>query len=290
MGITETFTRSWEITKESFKVIKADKEILMFPVLASIFSVIFFVIMALPLVVTSIMQNLGLDKLGALAYYILIFLFYMGTAFIATFFNVAVVYCAKKRFEGGDPTFKEGLSEAFKRIHLIFLWSIVSAVVGLILNMIENAAQKSKNSITRIILSITTSILGAAWGIVSIFVVPAMVFDNVGPFAALKKSAHAIKKTWGESLARHYGLGFVEAAFMVLGIIVLIPGIYLLGIFWPVGLALIAIAVIYMVIIALVFSTANAIFNTALYMYAEGKHQKAFSAETMKNAFEKVKN
>ncbi|NTV23127.1 MAG: hypothetical protein HGA85_01990, partial [Nanoarchaeota archaeon] len=215
---------------------------------------------------------------------------YLGTAFIATFFNVAVVYCAKKRFEGGNPTFGEGLSEAIKRVHLIFMWSMVSAVVGLILNMIESAARESKSDLTRIILSITSSILGAAWGIVSVFVVPAMVFDNVGPFAALKKSAGAIKKTWGESLVRHYGLGLVQAAFMLLGVLVLIPGIFLLGIIWPIGLGLILVSVIYLVVVVLLFSTANTIFNTALYMYAEGKHQKAFPAEIMKNAFETRKN
>ncbi|NTV23946.1 MAG: hypothetical protein HGA85_06280, partial [Nanoarchaeota archaeon] len=115
MGITETFTRSWEITKESFKVIRSDKEILIFPVLASIFSIVFIVIMALPFLVTDIMQNLGLGDLSALPYYLVVFMIYLGTAFIATFFNVAVVYCAKKRFEGGNPTFGEGLSEAIKR-------------------------------------------------------------------------------------------------------------------------------------------------------------------------------
>ena len=41
-GITSRFSRSWDITKQTFKVMKADKEILLFPVLSTIFSTILF--------------------------------------------------------------------------------------------------------------------------------------------------------------------------------------------------------------------------------------------------------
>ena len=289
MGIGETFSRSWEITKQTFNVIRADKEILFFPIIASFLSIIYFAVMVIPFLMTSVMQALGFDKLGELAYYLVAFLFYLGIAFISTFFNVAVVYCAKKRFEGGDPTFSEGLSEAFKRIHLIFMWSIVSAIVGIILNGIENTARKSKNEITKILLSVTRSLLGMAWSIISIFVVPAMVFDNVGPFEAMKKSASALKKTWGESIVRHYGLGFVQGAFIIGGILFLgVPGFLLLLSIFPIGLAVLGLFVIYIVVVSLVFGTANTVFNTALYMYAEkGKTPSAYSHETMKEAFKK---
>jgi hypothetical protein len=289
IGIGETFSRSWEITKQSFKIIKSDKEILIFPVLASIFSIIFFVFMALPFVMTGVLQQTGLDQLGQVAYYVVIFVFYLGVAFISTFFNVAVVYCAKKRFEGGDPTFGEGFKEAVKRIHLIFLWSLVSATVGLILRLLENSANNKKNNIFgRIIMSIIVGILGTAWSIVSVFVVPALVFDNVGPFKALKNSVSAIKKTWGESLIKHYGLGMAETLFVLLGLIILVPGIFLLSVIWQVGLILSGIFIIYLMVVFLLFGTANTIFNTALYMYAEkGATPKVYALETMKNAFVK---
>ncbi|MEM2131504.1 MAG: DUF6159 family protein, partial [Candidatus Woesearchaeota archaeon] len=134
--------------------------------------------------------------------------------------------------------------------------------------------------------------IGTAWSIVSIFVVPAIVFDNVGPFQAIKNSVHAIKKTWGESLIRHYGLGFAEMSFVLLGLVILIPGIFLLNIMWQLSLGLIILFVIYEVIVFLVFSAANTIFNTALYMYAKGNNVKLFGEETLKHAFksEKISN
>ncbi|MFH0874528.1 MAG: DUF6159 family protein [archaeon] len=287
MGIGDTFTRSWDLTKQTFSVIKADKEILIFPILASFFSIIFFAVMAVPFLMSNIMVELGFDKLGDLAYLIVMFLLYLGIAFISTFFNVAVVYCAKKRFEGGDPTFSEGLKEAFKRIHLIFMWSIVSAIVGIILNSIENAARKSNNALAKMLLSGARSILGLLWSIVSVFVVPAMVFDNVGPFEALKKSTIAVKKTWGESIIRHYGLGLVQVLFIIAGIIIFgVPGFLLLTVMWQAGVAVLALGVLYIIIIMLVFGTANTVFNTALYMYAEkGKVPSVYKHETMQNAF-----
>jgi hypothetical protein len=288
MGITDTFTRSWDITKQSFKIIKSDKEIMIFPILATIFSLIFFAVMAIPFFMANIMEQLGLDKLGYLAMYLIMFIFYLGTAFISTFFNVAVVYCAKKRFEGGDPTFGEGLKEAGKRIHIIFLWSLLSATVGIILRMIESAAKNNKNFIGRLVLSAIAGLAGAAWSIVSLFVVPALVFDNVGPFQAIKNSVNTLKKTWGESLVRHYGLGMAQFAFVLVGILVLlIPGILLISAYWPVAVGIIGLFIIYIIIVSLIFSTADTIFNTALYMYAKnGKVPSVYSEDTMKNAFE----
>ncbi|MEM3373959.1 MAG: DUF6159 family protein [Candidatus Woesearchaeota archaeon] len=281
----ETFSRSWEITKKSFSVIKSDKEILAFPLLASFFSVLFFLAMAIPFLLTDILRD-QLQGYGDFLIYVLVFIFYLGTSFIATFFNVSVVYCAKKRFEGKDPSFMEGLKEAFKRIHLIFLWSIVSATVGLILRILEDSVRRSKQSdLAKMFFNLIIGLLGAAWSVVSIFVVPAIVFDNVGPFQALKNSVHAIKKTWGESLIRHYGLGLAEFVFVLLGLLILIPGIFLLGVVWQLGVALILLFVVYEVVVFLVFSAANTIFNTALYMYAKGHHVKLFGEETLKHAF-----
>ncbi len=288
MGITDTFKRSWDITKQSFRIIRSDKEIIVFPILASVFSTIFFVLMVIPFFVASIMEQLGLDKLGAVAMYVIIFVLYLGLAFISTFFNVAVVYCAKKRFEGGDPTFAEGMREAFKRVHLIFLWSILSATVGLILRIVERGAQKS-DGLGKIVLSILVGVAGAAWSIVSLFVVPSIVFDNVGPFQALKNSVNTLKKTWGESLVREYGLGMAQFAVILIGgLVLLVPGILLISFYWPVGVGLIGVFILYIIIVSLLFSTADTIFNTALYMYAkDGQVPSVYSGETLKNAFRK---
>jgi hypothetical protein len=287
MSIGETFSRSWEITKKCFHVINSDKEILLFPLVSSISSIIFFVLMVVPFVMAWFMEAAGFDKLGNLAFYGVMFLFYLGISFIATFFNVGVVYCAQKRLSGGDPTFMEGIKVALSKIHLIFLWSIVSATVGVILRSLESNARDQKG-ILRFVLMAIVSALGMAWSIVTLFVVPALVIDNVGPIDAIKHSVSALKKTWGESLIRHYGLGLAQTLVVFAGLLPL-GGIAILMLImqqWVLFIAFACLAVIYLVVVSLVFSTANTVFNTALYMYAKsGTAPKLFGHDTLANAF-----
>jgi len=198
----ESIGRSWEIAKLSFNVVKSDKEMLLFPLLAGIFSLLFIVAMVFPTIITGFLIS-GLDEsVVDLAIYAILFLVYLGLAAIATFFNVCVVYTTKKRFEGGDSKFFEAIGFAFSRLPVIIAWAIVSATVGIILNILSSQAEKM-GAVGQIVMKIFVSLLGAAWGILTIFVVPSLVYENVGPFEAIKKSASVLKKTWGESLTRH---------------------------------------------------------------------------------------
>ena len=284
--MANAFSRSWEITKLSFNVIKQDRELLAFPILATVFSVIFIAAILFPSIVLGFI-TISTEYAGATEYVIL-FLIYFGLAFIATFFNVCVVYTAKKRFEGGNATFGESIKFAVSRINLIFLWSAVSATVGIILRIIDEMAERAGRS-GQILLYITRSILGMVWSIVTIFVIPGMVYYNLSPFDAIKKSVAVLKKTWGESLIRYYGLGLVQLLFIVIGIILFIPLFIVLsaaGIFGVI--VAIIIGILYLLIVMLVFGIANQIFNTALFVYADsGKIPSGYNKEIMENAFHK---
>ncbi len=281
----ETFSRSWEITKMSFNVIKKDKELLLFPLLAGIFSIIFIVTMLFPSIVVSFMGGRGPESYGIIEY-LLFFITYLGLAFIATFFNVCVVYTTKIRFEGGNATFWDSINFARSKISVILTWSIIVATVGLILRLIDNIAERAGES-GRIVLNILTSILGMMWSIITIFVVPAMVYDNLRPMGAIKKSVQTLKRTWGESLIRYFGLGLIQFLFFLLGIIVTVTLLFVLAGVGPIGIIItIAIAGLYFLGVILVFNVANTIFNTALYVYADsGKIPEGYNKEIMQNAF-----
>ncbi|MBL7051280.1 hypothetical protein ISS04_03945 [Candidatus Woesearchaeota archaeon] len=278
------FSRSWKIFKLSFGVINKDRELLWFPLLAGIFSLMFIFAMIFPSIILSLIKGESLE-FGFL-FYVAIFLIYLGLAFIATFFNVCVVYTTKKRFEGGDAKFMESIKFAFSRAHLIFSWSIISASVGLLLSIIEGVAEKL-GIFGEIILKLIRSLLGAVWAIITIFVVPAMVYHNVGPKKAIKKSIEVLKKTWGESLIRHFGLGLMQFfSFVILiGVIFFLFNIAMIvGPYGPI-IAVILTFVLF-VLWMLIFSLLNTIFNTALYIYADtGKLIEGYDKETMDSAF-----
>ncbi|MFH1275777.1 MAG: DUF6159 family protein [Candidatus Woesearchaeota archaeon] len=287
MGITDTFSRSWEITKKTFHVMKLDKEILLFPILSSVFSIILFLLLVFPFLLTALTVTGKADDMYAI--YLGIFGLYFISAFSATFFNVGIVHIAKTRFQGGDATFMDGIKIAGKHLKHIIGWSLLTATVGLLLNILESQSRK-KGGVGAIIGRIAASLLGMAWAIVSIFVVPAMVIKGIGPIDALKSSVQTIKKTWGESLVRHYGLGIVRTIVSGIGVFLfLLPGIYSFFVgSMNGGFILIGIFIVYLLIVSVIFSSANTIFNTALFLYAdEGKVPEYFSKEELSHAFVK---
>jgi len=281
------FTRSWKITQLTFRVINQDRELIWFALLSFIFSSLFAVAMIVPSVVPTIMaEGLSQDSLQIFQY-IIIFLTYFGLAFIATFFNVCVVYTTKIRFEGGNATFGESIRFAFTKLGLIFQWSLLSATVGLLLKILDNLASRLGKG-GQIVASILIGLLGMAWSIISIFVVPVLVYEGLGPIDAVKKSTQVIKKTWGESLIRHFGLGLIQFFVFVLIIALSFGLTYVLSNAFDVtGLIIgIGVGVLLMFLAGLIFSVANTIFNTALYVYAnKSLVAEGFDEETVKGAF-----
>lgn len=281
------FTRSWKITQLTFKVINQDRELIWFALLSFIFSSLFAVAMIVPSVVPTLMaEGISQDSLQVFQY-IIIFLTYLGLAFIATFFNVCVVYTTKIRFEGGNATFGDSMNFAFTKLGLIFKWSLLSATVGLLLKILDNLASRLGKG-GQIIARILIGLLGMAWSIVSIFVVPVLVYEGLGPIDAVKKSTQVIKKTWGESLIRHFGLGLIQFFVFVIIIALSFGLTYVLtNAFDVIGLAIgIGLGVLLMLLAGLIFSVANTIFNTALYVYAnKSLVPTGFDEETVKDAF-----
>ncbi len=281
------FSRSWMITKITFAVINKDRELLWFAFLSFLFSTLFAVAMIFPSIIPAIMDN-GLTKDSIQVFeYVIIFLTYFGLAFIATFFNVCVVYTTKIRFEGGNATFMESIKFAFSRLPLILKWSLLSASVGLLLRILQQLAS-NLGKIGQIVANILIGILGLAWSIVTIFVVPVLVYEGLGPIDALKKSTQVIKKTWGESLIKALGLGFIQ--FLTFLLVILFAGIvtYQLAISFGVNGLLVGISVgaLLLLLTGIIFSVASTIFNTALYVYATNNQvASGFSEEIVKGAF-----
>lgn len=280
-------SRSWMITQLTFGVINKDRELLWFALLSFIFSALFGVAMIFPSIIPALMEN-GLSNESLEAYqYVILFLTYFGLAFIATFFNVCVVYTTKIRFEGGNATFGESIKFAFSRLSLIFQWSLLSASVGLLLRILHQLAS-NLGKIGQLVANILISLLGMAWSIVTIFVVPVLVYEGLGPIDAIKKSTQVIKKTWGESLIKALGLGLVQ--FLVFVILIIASGaltFVLSSAFDTIGLLIgISVGVLLLLLTGLVFTVASTIFNTALYVYANNNLiASGFNEEVVRGAF-----
>jgi hypothetical protein len=281
------FSRSWLITKLTFSVINKDRELLGFAFLSFIFSVAYVVAMVVPSVLPTLMDNEFSRESLQVYHYGILFLAYFGLAFIATFFNVCVVYTTKIRFEGGNATFSESLKFASARLGLIFQWSLLSATVGLILRILHDLASRL-GKVGEIVAHIVIGLIGMAWSIVTIFVVPVLVYEGLGPVDAVKRSAEVIKKTWGESLIRSIGLGLIQLFVFLLIIAFAGTLTYLLAQWFSITGVMVGVAIggLMLLMAGLIFTVANAIFSTALYVYANNNQvASGFNEDVVRGAF-----
>ncbi len=284
LSYKERLSRSWDITKKTFSVIRADKEILAFPIIGVIITIILFFLLFFPFLTAMIVQS-TIPPITLLVLFGLVFFFL--EIFTGVYSHAAIVHIARTRFEGGDATFMEGVKAAWDKKWQLFQWALLTGTVGLIISTAERQARE-KGGIIGAIAKILIGLAGLAWKIVSIFVVPAIVFKGKGPIDSLKSSYHTIKKTWGESLVKYLGLNVFESLVGAIGFIIFaVPGIlfFIDGII-SLGIIFIILWILFIALTKVVLSAADTVFNTALFMYADtGKVPDAYSKEDLDNAF-----
>jgi hypothetical protein len=289
----ERIQRSWELVREAWGVLKQDRELLLFPVMSGIASFLVLASFAVPVILLlpwgEITSSSGGGRVqvetGPL-HYAVMFLYYLVSYFVIVFFNVGLVACARIRFSGGDPTVGDGLSFASRNVGRIFQWALLSATVGTILRAIEERV----GWLGQIIIGL----IGLVWSLATMFVVPVLVYEGVGPVDAVKRSAAAFKRTWGEAVVGNFGIGTAFGLLWLAGFLALIAaiagGIALAGSSGALALTVIigavVLCVLYWVALAIVQSALQGIFLTACYEYAtSGNVPPAFSRDLVVHAW-----
>jgi len=270
----ESIGRNIALIKASWEVLRNDKELLLFPVLSGIVCIVITASFLIPAVLMGV--GLNTEHQSSPLVYVGIFLFYLVTYFVVIFFNAGLVACANIRLTGGDPTFSDGISAAKQNIGQIFIWALISATIGLILQAIRD----NNNFVAQII----SSMIGVAWSLLTFFVIPVMIIEKRGTLESIKESASLFKQTWGETVI---GQGGVALIFLLIAIVALIPVTLLM--MTGVGEIMIAAVSLYVLLLIILFVIANAmqgIYNTALYLYAKnGTVPSVFSKDLIEHAF-----
>lgn len=260
----EKFSRSWELAKASAAVLRADKEMLLFPILSSIATLLVLATFALPLAFSNLFAD-GFSPAAA----VIGFLFYFCQYTVIVFFNSALVAAAAIRMEGGDPTFSDGIRAARERLPAILGYAAIAATVGLLLNWLKD---RDNNLIVRLI----GSGLGVAWTMATFLVVPVLVHREIGPIEALKESVRLFKRTWGENAIGNVGIG---AAFglIMFGVVLLGIGVCFLAAQASVGLAigLGVVFVLALLVLGVIQAALSGIYSAALYRYATANETPA---------------
>ena len=277
----ERIANGWELSKESVRVLRLDKELLVFPLLSGLACLFVLASFGVPLWLTGYAEALSDNpdaSRDAIAW-VITFAFYFVNYFVIVFFNAALVACAIIRFRGGDPTLADGFRAATSRLPQIAGWALVSATVGVILRLIESRSERAGQFVA--------SLLGTAWTIATFFVVPVLVVEHVGPIEAGKRSVAILRRTWGEALTANFGIGFfVFLAMLPALALLMIGGWFLSQEQIALGIALFATGVLAMIIVSLASATLNAILLAALYLYASDEAvPDGFEPSLLRGAF-----
>lgn len=276
------FKASTTIVKESWAVLKQDKEIMWFPIISSIVTLVAFIVMAI-LFYTLILGgsfdrfHVAEDKdINDVITYLVVLIYYLVMFCIINFFQAGLFIIVQGRFSGQNLSFKDGINGAMNNFGKIFMWSLVSATVGMILQIIADRV--------KIVGLLIARLLGAAWNIMTYFSLPALVIGGLGIKDSFKESAAIIRKTWGETIIINFGVSlfFMLIFFLVLalfiGIAVLVPK-------FLVVMSLAVLFVIIIVAMSIVSSTLSSIFKLALFNYARtGQVPQGFSEGVIRGA------
>ena len=270
----ESIGRSFALVKTSWDILMQDKKLLAFPIMSGIISIIVLLTFILPLIMGSFIQEAV--PMGSVVFYAILFAFYAVSYFVVIFFNTALIACVNARLNGGEMSVTEGLRTAARHFPSILAWALVSATIGLILYLIEERFGW--------VGQLVASLLGAAWGFVTFFVVPVLVLEDKGVVDSMKESVTLIKKTWGESIV---GSASMAIVFVIVGVIaaILVFATLFIGnaALFTVALALF---IMFVIILAVVYAAMEGIFVTALYTYAKtGTVPSAFNKDLIQNAF-----
>ena len=271
----KTIRRSIELMKQSWAVLKHDRELIWLPVISALVAGIVAAIILIPVglsqdwdAVSGTGESASQQVGGGV--YLAIAGLTLALAFISIFFRAALVSGAHERMMGGDPTVRSAIAGALERLPKLFGWAVITTIVGSILRAMEQRAG--------LLGRIVVNLVGMAWAVTTFLVIPVIVIENSGAVDSTKRSVALFRHTWGENLSAQVGFGLI-------GFLAFIPIVILAAIGATIGtllgFVLIAVAVVAGIALITVLSALGAIFQTALYHYAVGTELAAELDATM---------
>ena len=264
-----SLSRGFRLAKASWDVVKGDPALLWLPVISFVCSLAVIAVFGLGLV------GIGLPAQGQPAspsVYVLGFLMYVALSFVTIFFNAAVIGTAMKRLKGEDASLKDGLALARQHLGSIFVWAVITATVG----MIIRALQERSGLIGRILFGL----VGIAWSVLTYFVLPVLLYEEIGVGDAIKRSGSIFRQRWGEQFVGNATIGL---AVFIIAIPVLIIGGLIAAALPLLGVPLLVIALGALIAVG---AACSGVFNAALYRYATtGESSGAFTIEDMNASF-----
>lgn len=273
------FRRTVALARASWSVLRSDRSLAWFPVLSALVSMgIVLAMAALGWMTKGTTTNASGDTTytANAATAVIAVIGYVGVAFAQTYFLAALVGAANEIFDGRPTSVRNGTKIASSRAGRLLPWAMVTATVSWILRSLEQRAG--------FVGDLILGIIGGAWSVLTFLTVPIIVFEDVGPITALKRSGTVVKATWGENVIAQIGFGL-----LMLPVVIVAGLIIALGVMTKVAavaIVAVVVGVLTLIVASVVLAALNGVFRTALYRYAvTGETPSAFAGTHLDQAF-----
>ena len=285
-----------ELTRQSWAALRANPQLMVFPVISLIGMIIVTILFFVPVSATGIFsalseQNGRSSNVSSTLFTIVMFLYYFVTYTVIIFSNTALVGAALKLARGETATVQDGINIALSRMGKIFVYALISATIGMLARAVRQSGANSRNPVGMIIAAIIAGIIQGAWNLVVFFAIPVLVVEDLGVMDSLKRSVGLFKQTWGEQFTGSMAisalgclatLGLMVVGFVLITLAVATQSTIII-------VLAVAVVVLAFIFLALISGAINGIFQASLYQYATtGDAGKLIDTDLARGAFAPV--
>lgn len=265
------------LTRQSWAVLKDNRYLIAYPVIGMVLAVVPLAVVVPGVVFIANNQNWVGWALVIVGLYLL--------TLVNAIIQAGLTVSAASELEGGQSSLGHGLSTAFGRLGRLARWAFVSTVVGVLIGAVRG------NGNGGIVSVIFRNVLAAAadvmWQLITFFVMPAMMLDDLGMIDAIKKSAATFKQRWGTQLSGGVRIGGLIGLIAILpAILALIGGVVLSAIgAWAIGVPLALVGLVVLVVAGLILNAIRGVFSVVLYRFAtQGVVEGGFTEQQLVGA------
>jgi hypothetical protein len=274
----------WRLFTTSWSILRGNKYLLRYLFMTGLWVfaittafVAIYIVLEKTVFVSSDPYNDSLTPVG----YAFVFFDYLLIYFFINLYAAGLTANVLDIFNGNKKTYRDYMHIAWSKAPALLVFSIASATVGMFLRLVVERI--------RFIGWIIAWLLGTAWSLGTLFVVPIIVTEETpNGLSAIKKSVGFFKQTWGEGITTKATVNIPIFLIQLALFGLFIPAIFLAAIaFSYVGMFVVAILyIILSLTFSIIGSFANSLVNIALFYYAT-KHQvpPAFNEALLNQVF-----
>ncbi|MBI5404568.1 MAG: hypothetical protein HY959_14365 [Ignavibacteriae bacterium] len=240
----DVFKNKLELAGKAKEIFKSTGAFSTYPFIGALISIILFILFIM------ISKGSGIVVLA-----LLIWLFLNNL--ITAYFNSAAAACTRLVSNGKSAGFGDGIKEANKRFSQLVNWAFLNTFAGPFMGMFSD-------------IKLTKKFSGEyAWGLVSSFIIPFIVFENRDTGAGIEESQKLIKKNWGKNAQGEYKLSFISFLPFLITLFLLILSSVMKDEF--ITYSLIVLTIFVLIAGMMINFILRTIFFTTLYLNIKGK-------------------